>query len=66
MSSSEQRKFGHDKHDTLTAPCREREVWRFSLVAAPKDRFVLWRGADPGRIIFVRDWSCCSRAPGQR
>ena len=48
VASPEQRKFGDDKRDTLTAQCQRCEVKPLCNGGCPKDRFVLSRDGDPG------------------
>jgi uncharacterized protein len=49
ISSPEQRKFGQDKRDTLTAQCRSCEVRHLCNGGCPKDRFALSRDGEPGQ-----------------
>ena len=49
VASPEQRKFGQDKHDTLTAQCRGCEVRPLCNGGCPKDRFALSRDGEPGQ-----------------
>ncbi len=49
VSSPEQRKFGDDKRDSLTAQCRRCEVRHLCHGGCPKDRFVLSRDGEPGQ-----------------
>ncbi len=49
ISSAEQRKFGQDKWDTLTAQCRNCEVRPLCNGGCPKDRFALSRDGEPGQ-----------------
>jgi uncharacterized protein len=49
VSSAEQRKFGNDKRDTLTAQCQEREVRPLCNGGCPKDRFAVSRDGEPGQ-----------------
>jgi uncharacterized protein len=49
VASPEQRKFGDDKRDTLTAQCRRCEVKPLCNGGCPKDRFALSRDGDPGQ-----------------
>jgi uncharacterized protein len=48
VASREQRKFGLDKRDTLTAQCRNCEFRRLCNGGCPKDRFVMSRDNEPG------------------
>ena len=48
VASPEQRKFGNDKHDTLTKQCRECEVRPLCNGGCPKDRFALSRDGETG------------------
>jgi uncharacterized protein len=48
VASPEQRKFGDDKRDTLTAQCQRCEVKPLCNGGCPKDRFALSRDGDPG------------------
>ena len=48
VSSPQQRKFGQDKRDTLTAQCQKCEVRQLCNGGCPKDRFALSRDGDPG------------------
>jgi uncharacterized protein len=49
VASPEQRKFGDDKRDTLTAQCQRCEVKPLCNGGCPKDRFALSRDGDPGQ-----------------
>jgi uncharacterized protein len=49
VASPEQRKFGDDKRDTLTAQCQRCEVKPLCNGGCPKDRFSLSRDGDPGQ-----------------
>jgi uncharacterized protein len=49
VASPEQRKFGDDKRDTLTAQCQRCEVRALCNGGCPKDRFALSRDGDPGQ-----------------
>ena len=49
VASREQRKFGDDKRDTLTAQCQRCEVKPLCNGGCPKDRFALSRDGDPGQ-----------------
>ncbi len=49
ISSPEQRKFGNDKRDSLTAQCRDCEVRPLCNGGCPKDRFMLSRDGEPGQ-----------------
>ncbi len=49
IASPEQRKFGDDKRDTLTAQCRNCEVRPLCNGGCPKDRFALSRDGEPGQ-----------------
>ncbi|MGD0103576.1 MAG: anaerobic sulfatase maturase [Rhodopila sp.] len=49
VSSPEQRKFGQDKRDTLTAQCRNCAVRPLCNGGCPKDRFVLSRNGESGQ-----------------
>ena len=48
VASVEQRKFGDDKRDLLTAQCQSCEVKRLCNGGCPKDRFALSRDGEPG------------------
>lgn len=48
VASAEQRRFGDDKRDLLTAQCRNCDVRPLCNGGCPKDRFVLSRDGDPG------------------
>jgi uncharacterized protein len=48
VASPEQRKFGDDKRDTLTAQCRACEVRHLCHGGCPKDRFALSRDGESG------------------
>ncbi len=48
MASPEQKKFGSDKRDTLTAQCKRCEVLQLCNGGCPKDRFSLSRDGEPG------------------
>jgi len=49
LTAPQQRKFGQDKLDTLTAQCRSCEVQSLCNGGCPKDRFALSRDGDPGQ-----------------
>jgi uncharacterized protein len=49
VASPEQRKFGQDKRDTLTAQCRGCKVLNWCNGGCPKDRFALSRDGEPGQ-----------------
>jgi uncharacterized protein len=49
ISSPEQRKFGDDKRDSLTAQCKSCEVRPVCNGGCPKDRFALSRNGEPGQ-----------------
>lgn len=49
VASAQQRKFGDDKRDTLTAQCQSCEVRPLCNGGCPKDRFALSRDGDPGQ-----------------
>lgn len=49
VSSHEQRKFGNDKRDLLTAQCLNCEVKPLCHGGCPKDRFSLSRDGDPNQ-----------------
>jgi len=49
MASPEQRKFGLDKRDSLTAQCRSCEVRAQCNGGCPKDRFALSRDGEAGQ-----------------
>ena len=49
VSSPEQRKFGDDKRDSLTAQCKRCEVRALCNGGCPKDRFILSRDGEPGQ-----------------
>jgi uncharacterized protein len=49
VSSPEQRKFGDDKRDSLTAQCKRCEVRALCNGGCPKDRFTLSRDGEPGQ-----------------
>ena len=49
VASPEQRKFGQDKFDTLTAQCQRCAVKDLCNGGCPKDRFALSRDGDPGQ-----------------
>jgi uncharacterized protein len=48
VSSAEQRRFGDDKRDTLTAQCKSCEVRPLCNGGCPKDRFTLSRDGEAG------------------
>jgi uncharacterized protein len=48
VASAQQRKFGQDKRDTLTAQCRGCEVRALCHGGCPKDRFARSRTGEPG------------------
>jgi uncharacterized protein len=47
LASPEQRKFGQDKLDTLTAQCKRCEVKNLCNGGCPKERFSLSRDGEP-------------------
>lgn len=49
VASPEQRKFGNDKRDTLTAQCKSCEVLPLCNGGCPKDRFSLSKSGEPGQ-----------------
>jgi len=49
VASPQQRKFGQDKHDTLTPQCLTCEVRPLCNGGCPKDRFALSKDGDPGQ-----------------
>ncbi len=49
VASPEQRKFGQDKRDTLTAQCRGCKVLNWCNGGCPKDRFALSKDGEPGQ-----------------
>jgi uncharacterized protein len=49
IASPQQRKFGMDKHDTLTEQCKGCEVKPLCNGGCPKDRFVLSRDGEEGQ-----------------
>ncbi|WP_371884534.1 anaerobic sulfatase maturase [Caballeronia sp. S22] len=49
MASPEQRRFGQDKRDSLTAQCRRCDVRALCNGGCPKDRFALSRDGEPGQ-----------------
>ena len=49
IASPEQRKFGDDKRDSLTAQCRTCEVKPLCNGGCPKDRFAVSRDGEPGQ-----------------
>lgn len=49
VASQEQRKFGDDKRDTLTAQCQNCKVRNWCNGGCPKDRFALSRDGEPGQ-----------------
>jgi uncharacterized protein len=49
VSSPEQRKFGDDKRDSLTAQCKNCEVRPLCNGGCPKDRFALSPDGEPGQ-----------------
>jgi uncharacterized protein len=49
IASAEQRKFGDDKRDTLTAQCRSCEVLPVCNGGCPKDRFALSKDGEAGQ-----------------
>jgi uncharacterized protein len=48
VASPEQRKFGQDKRDTLTAQCRNCNVRNWCNGGCQKDRFALSKDGEPG------------------
>jgi len=49
VASAQQRKFGDDKRDLLTAQCQGCEVKHLCNGGCPKDRFALSRDGEPGQ-----------------
>ena len=49
IASPQQRKFGMDKYDTLTAQCKRCEVKQLCNGGCPKDRFALSRDGEEGQ-----------------
>jgi len=49
VASPEQRKFGDDKRDTLTAQCKRCDVLPVCNGGCPKDRFSMSRDGEPGQ-----------------
>jgi len=49
VASAQQRKFGDDKRDTLTAQCRNCDVRTLCNGGCPKDRFSVSRDGEPGQ-----------------
>ncbi|MGC1361851.1 MAG: anaerobic sulfatase maturase [Silvibacterium sp.] len=49
VSSPEQRRFGDNKRDSLTAQCRNCTVRHLCNGGCPKDRFMLSRDGEPGQ-----------------
>jgi len=49
VASAEQRKFGDDKHDSLTPQCQRCDVKPLCNGGCPKDRFALSCEGDPGQ-----------------
>jgi uncharacterized protein len=49
VASPEQRKFGQDKRDSLTAQCRDCKVRNWCNGGCPKDRFALSKDGEPGQ-----------------
>jgi len=49
VASKEQRKFGEDKRESLTAQCRDCKVRHWCNGGCPKDRFALSRDGEPGQ-----------------
>jgi uncharacterized protein len=49
VASAEQRKFGDDKRDLLTAQCKSCEVKQLCNGGCPKDRFALSRDGEAGQ-----------------
>ena len=49
VASPQQRKFGQDKRDTLTAQCRGCKVRQLCNGGCPKERFALSRDGEPGQ-----------------
>jgi uncharacterized protein len=49
VASPEQRKFGQDKRDTLTAQCQSCKVKNWCNGGCPKDRFALSRDGEAGQ-----------------
>jgi len=49
VASPEQRKFGNDKRDTLTAQCKSCEVLPLCNGGCPKDRFSMSKDLEPGQ-----------------
>jgi uncharacterized protein len=49
VASTEQRKFGDDKRDTLTAQCKRCEVLSLCNGGCPKERFSMSKDGEPGQ-----------------
>jgi uncharacterized protein len=49
VASAQQRKFGDDKRDSLTAQCRRCPVRQLCNGGCPKDRFAVSRDGEPGQ-----------------
>jgi uncharacterized protein len=49
IASAQQRKFGDDKRDSLTAQCQRCPVKQLCNGGCPKDRFAVSRDGDPGQ-----------------
>lgn len=49
VSSPEQRKFGQNKFDSLTAQCKNCDVRQLCNGGCPKDRFALSKDGEPGQ-----------------
>jgi uncharacterized protein len=54
LSSAEQRRFGDDKRDSLTAQCQQCGVRQFCNGGCPKDRFALSRDGEAGQNYLCR------------
>jgi uncharacterized protein len=72
VASPEQRKFGDDKRDTLTAQCRSCEVRPLCNGGCPKDRFALSSDGEAGQNylcagleLFFKHTTPAMRAMGQ-
>ena len=66
VASPEQRKFGEDKRDTLTAQCRGCKVRSCATAAVRRTASRSRATANPARTISARVWSIFSCIPGRR
>ncbi|MBK6724906.1 MAG: SPASM domain-containing protein [Acidobacteria bacterium] len=63
VASPEQRKFGQDKLDTLTAQCKRCDVLSLCNGGCPKERFSLSKDGEPGQNYLCAGLECFSSIP---